>query len=115
MPAAAARPEPFEATPAVAGATAIPPLGPTPGLVGVVPFEFAGGDTAAVCEVSPAPPAPGTEVAPPRLEGAVVDPTTAAPAFAPGATLVVVVVVVWAGFEQAAASRVRMARAAEDR
>ena len=115
MTGAPARPEPVEATPAVAGATAMPPLGPTPGLVGVVPFELAGGDTAAVCEMSPAPPAPGAEVAPARLEGAVVDPTTASPTLAPGAALVVVVVVVWAGFEQAAASRLRVARAAGDR
>ena len=54
---ATATPEPVVVVPgAEATAPVGPPLGPTPGLAGTVPFELAGGETAAVSEVSPERP-----------------------------------------------------------
>jgi hypothetical protein len=112
-------PEAGVAAPATLGAatpaaTRPPPLTPIPGLAGVVPFELAGGDRAAVWDVSSIPATPP----PPGPEGAVVEATLAPPMTAPPAaggrfTVMLVVVDVSVGFEQAA-PRLRTARAAAE-
>ncbi|MFI4964816.1 MAG: hypothetical protein ACHP9T_05555 [Caulobacterales bacterium] len=106
-------PAPTVAAPAVAGAPR-PPL--TPGLAGVDPLALAGGETAAVCAMSPAAPPPAPVVAAPMAplpEGAVAGPALAPPTPGrPGVMVKVVVVVVSPFFEQPAMSRLEAASTA---